>query len=201
MIDHFVKSRTGNPYDKNGAIAAQGQIIEPLLKELQRHPFFDRTPPRSAWRLDFGAAFAEDILARYDTSSTEDLLATVTDYSAWAIESSLKRFVLPRAPDIERLIASGGGVRNGHLIERLCQRLSSAKIQVVVSDEVGLPAPYKEAMKFATLAFATKHSLANNIPAAGGALTYACLGKLTLAPRLAKNAGSMVSPTNSCNGV
>lgn len=186
MLDHVIKARTGRGYDKNGEVAANGKVIEPLLEELMTHDFFKRSPPRSAWRLDFGAAFADDILKRYSSASTEDLLATLTDFTAYSIEEGLTRFVLPRA-DVKRLIASGGGVRNGHLMERLTNRLLKHGVTTVVSDEVGLPAPYKEAIKFATLAFATKHGLANNIPAAGGASSFACLGKLTLAPRMAKN--------------
>lgn len=57
-----------------------------------------------------------------------------------------------------------------------------------MSDKFGIPAAYKEAIKFATLAFANKHGLANNVPAAGGATRFAVLGKLSLAPWRAKNA-------------
>lgn len=190
MMDHVVKVRTGRGYDKNGELAAQGRVIEPLLEQLKQHEFFGRNPPRSAWRLDFGAAFADNILENNSSASTEDLLATFTEFTAYSIEESLTRFVLPRA-DVKRLIASGGGTRNAHLMKRLSERLLKHGVKTVVSDQVGLPAPYKEAIKFATLAFATKNGLANNIPAAGGADSYACLGKLTLAPRLAKNGGSM----------
>jgi anhydro-N-acetylmuramic acid kinase len=69
--------------------------------------------------------------------------------------------------------------------------LAAHGVQLHTSDEYGLPAPFKEAIKFATLAFACKNSLANNIPAAGGASAFAVLGKLSLAPRLAKNGGGV----------
>ena len=198
MLDHVIKARTGSGYDKNGECASKGSIISSLLAELKQHPFFKRNPPRSAWRLDFGASFADDILNRYATSSTEDLLATLTDFTAYSIEESLTSFVLPRA-DVKRLIASGGGTRNGHLMSRLSARLLKHGVKTIISDEVGLPAPYKEAIKFATLAFAAKNGLANNIPAAGGASSYAVLGKLTMAPRLAKNAGPL--PVQGTKGV
>lgn len=186
MLDHVIKARMGRGYDKNGEIAAKGKVVEPLLEELMQHDFFKRSPPRSAWRLDFGATFADNILKRYSSASTEDLLATLTEFTAYSIEEGLTRFVLPKA-DLKRLIASGGGTRNGHLMTRLTDRLLRHGVNTIISDEVGLPAAYKEAIKFATLAFATKHGLANNIPAAGGASSFACLGKLTLAPRVAKN--------------
>ncbi|KIW03133.1 uncharacterized protein PV09_05775 [Verruconis gallopava] len=190
MLDHVVKARTGRGYDKNGELAARGKIIEPLLEELKQHDFFKRNPPRSAWRLDFGASYADDVLARHSSASTEDLLATLAEFTAYSIEESLTRFVLPKA-DVKRLIASGGGTRNAHLMNRLSARLLRHGVKTVVSDEVGLPAAYKEAIKFATLAFAASKGLANNIPAAGGASCYATLGKLTLAPRHTRNAGAM----------
>ena len=63
------------------------------------------------------------------------------------------------------MIASGGGVRNKTLMERL-QSYLPAGLRLTVSDEFGLPAQYKEAIKFATLALAAQHQIANNIPAA-----------------------------------
>lgn len=191
MVDHVAKARTGRGYDKDGEGAARGKVIEVLLEELLSHPFFARKPPRSAWRLDFGAEYADAILDRYAGASTDDLLATLTRFTAVSIRRSVADFILPRAK-VGRLIASGGGTRNATLIKDLRTELSQVGVQVVVSDEVGIPAAYKEAIKFATLAFANKHGLANNIPAAGGAVRYAVLGKLTLAPSRAKNAGEVV---------
>lgn len=191
MIDHIAKARTGQGYDKDGEGASRGKVIGGLLEELLVHPFFSRKPPRSAWRLDFGSEYADGILERYPEASTEDLLATMTRFTAVSIKRSVVNFILPRAK-VGRLIASGGGTRNATLIQNLGEELSDVGVGVVISDEVGIPAAYKEAIKFATLAFANKHGLANNIPAAGGAARYAVLGKLTLAPSRAKNAGDVI---------
>ena len=62
-------------------------------------------------------------------------------------------------------------------------------LRLTVSDEFGIPAQYKEAIKFAALALAAQLHLANNIPAASGASRFAILGKLVAAPRLARGAG------------
>lgn len=58
-----------------------------------------------------------------------------------------------------------------------------------VSDEFGLPAAYKEAIRFATLAFATKRNFLNKISAASGASSFAVLGKMTFAPSFARGTG------------
>ncbi|KAI0096453.1 anhydro-N-acetylmuramic acid kinase [Nemania sp. FL0031] len=186
MIDHIMRGRLGREYDKDGETAAKGAVIEPLLEELLGHEFFLRKPPRSAWRLDFGSAYAEDILQRYASASTEDLVATFTMFTAKSVERALVDFILPKAPTLQEVVASGGGTRNTTLFRWLGERIASHRVKLVLSDSYGMPAAYKEAIKFATLAFATKRELANNIPAASGAERFAVLGKLTLAPRLAK---------------
>ncbi|KIX01280.1 uncharacterized protein Z518_09005 [Rhinocladiella mackenziei CBS 650.93] len=188
MIDHVTRARVGRPYDKDGELAATGTVIPTLLAALEGHPYFLRKPPRSAWRLDFGAAYADRILEDYRSASTEDLLATLTMFTASSIVRAVADFILPKAP-ITKMIASGGGTKNETLMGHLREKLHPQGVQLCTSDEYGLPAQFKEAIKFATLAYACKNSLANNIPACGGASSFAVLGKLSLAPRLAKNGG------------
>lgn len=187
MIDHVMRVRLGKEYDQDGQTAAKGTVVSPLLDELMAREFFQRKPPRSAWRLDFGSSYADDILRRYSASSTEDLVATFTAFTSRSVERALVDFVLPRVPELDELIASGGGTRNLFLMRLLGERLDHHHgVKLCTSDVYGIPAAYKEAIKFATLAFATKRGLANNIPAASGASRFAVLGKLTWAPGLAK---------------
>ncbi|EXJ74468.1 anhydro-N-acetylmuramic acid kinase [Cladophialophora psammophila CBS 110553] len=175
MIDHVMKVREGKPYDAGGALAARGQVIPTLLARLEEHKFFLRKPPRSAWRLDFGGEHADKILDDYKDASSEDILATLTLFTAKAIERSVVDFILPKTP-VKTVIASGGGTRNDTLMSHLKERLALHGVALRTSDEYGLPAPFKEAIKFATLAFACMNGLANNIPAAGGASSFAVLG-------------------------
>ncbi|KAK4948074.1 hypothetical protein LTR10_013128 [Elasticomyces elasticus] len=198
MIDHVVKVRTGRDYDKDGELAAKGHILQPLLEQLLDHEFFTRKPPRSAWRLDFGSSYADTVLKQYASASTEDLVATLTMFTARSVEKALVDFVLSKA-QVKTVVASGGGTRNASIMKFLGQRLAEHGLTLCTSDIFGLPAAYKEAIKFATLAFATKRSLANNIPAASGASSFAVLGKLTVAPRLAKNGISSSAATT--NGI
>ena len=67
-------------------------------------------------------------------------------------------------------------------MRNLSSEIGKKGLKLITSDEVGIPAAYKEAVKFATLAYAHKRGLANNIPAAGGATRFACLGKMSRAP-------------------
>jgi len=184
MIDHAVRVFFNKSYDPQGAIAASGQINEELLRKLLQHPFLHRQPPRSAWRLDFGSSFADEILAAHKGLKPEDLLATFTEFTAITISKSIADHV-PNIEEISLLIASGGGVKNSFLMTRLTNLLPRS-LRLTTSEEFGIPPQYKEAIKFATLAYATVNQLANNIPAASGASRFTLLGKVIFPPRLAK---------------
>ena len=184
MLDHAARILLGKPYDSDGASAAGGKVDAALLARLMAHDFFRRKPPRSAWRLDFGSEFADRHLSENASLPPRDLLATFTEFTAASIVKSIVDHV-PILPEITTLVASGGGVRNGHLMKRL-KALLPEGLRLTLSDEFGIPAQYKEAVKFAALALAAQLQLANNIPAASGASRFAILGKLVAAPRLAR---------------
>jgi anhydro-N-acetylmuramic acid kinase len=183
MMDHVARKFLGKPYDANGETASRGKVDQALLDELLKHPFFHRPPPRSAWRLDFGADYADARIAENPHLPPEDLLATFTQFTAIAISRSIEDHV-KRLGEIPALLASGGGTRNAYLMRRLAERLPKS-LRLTRSDEFGIPAAFKEAIKFATLAHATVNHLANNIPAASGASRFGILGKTVLPPRLA----------------
>lgn len=184
MIDHVMRLKFGQPYDKNGDKARSGKVDDKLMAQLKDHDFFKRPIPRSAWRLDFGSSYADRFIEQHKHLSAEDLLATVTEFAAYAITRSITDNV--KAIDTCSVImASGGGTRNGYLMERL-RAYMPKHLRLTLTDEFGIPAAFKEAIKFAALAHATMHGLANNIPAASGATRFGILGKLVQPPRLAK---------------
>jgi len=184
MIDHAMHRFFGQAYDADGATAARGRVHPPMLQQLLEHPFFTRPIPRCAWRLDFGADYADAVLDTYAALPPEDLVATLTRFSAEAITRAFIDLI-PQVTDIDTLIASGGGVRNATLLNEITQLLPD-RVLLTRSDDYGLPAQYKEAIKFATLAVATQHGIGNNIPAASGAARFGVLGKLVLPPHQAR---------------
>lgn len=186
MLDHAARVLLGMPYDADGAAASRGKVQHAMLSRLLEHDFFRRKPPRSAWRLDFGSVFADKEIAENRNLPPEDLLATFTELTAVSIARSIRDHI-PILSEITTLVASGGGVRNKALMGRLRANLP-AGLRLALSDEFGIPAQYKEAIKFAALALAAQLHLANNIPAASGASRFAILGKLVAAPRLARGA-------------
>jgi anhydro-N-acetylmuramic acid kinase len=184
MIDHVTRVKLGQSYDKDGAVARTGKVDEALMTHFKNHDYFKRPVPRSAWRLDFGSTYADAFIAKFSHLSTADLLATVTEFAAYSIVRSITDNVMALG-EISVIMASGGGTRNGYLMERLAAYMPTG-LRLTLSDEFGVPAAFKEAIKFATLAHATFNGLANNIPAASGAKRFGILGKLVQPPRLAK---------------
>ncbi len=183
MMDYIAKQYFHVPYDKGGEIAARGQADEEMLKELLKAPFLHRPYPRSAWRDDFDTAYSEKMRQQYAHLSDEDVMATYNAFSAECICKCVKDFT--DLSDTNVMYASGGGAYNKVLLENIQKRLP-AHMKVVTSDEIGIPPQYKEAVKFATLAYAAMHQSANNIPGACCARKYAILGHIAYAPKYAK---------------
>jgi len=186
MVDFAMRRFFDKEYDEDGETAATGTVDTDILAELLAHPFLQVEPPRSAWRLDFGEDFARDLLDRHPDVAPADIVATLTRYSAETITIAIRDRV-PLREGVTEVLASGGGTRNATLLREIADLLRPLGLELVLSDKYGLPAQYKEAIKFATLAWSNLHDLASNIPAASGASTYGILGKLVKAPRQARN--------------
>lgn len=184
MIDHAMRALYGRPFDNDGEVAATGVVDQAMLADLMTHPFFARPIPRSAWRLDFGAGYADAMLAKWAGVASQDLIATITQYAASAIVRSFRDNV-PQLDALTVLIGSGGGTRNATLFGLLQAQLPN-RITLVRSDDYGIPVQFKEAVKFAVLAFANVNMIGNNIPAASGARRFGIMGKLVQPPRLAR---------------
>ncbi len=184
VIDWLAQKLFNKPYDRNGALAAAGAVISPVLAEALRNPYYRMKPPRTAGREQFGREYAEKFLAecRKQSKNSIDALATATALTAETIARSYARFVRPKmkANSVDFLV-SGGGVRNRALMAMLAARLQPMGCELAASDEFGMPAEAKEAAAFALLAWQTWHRLPGNLPAATGARRAVVLGHVTYA--------------------
>jgi anhydro-N-acetylmuramic acid kinase len=162
-------------YDRGGAMASRGTVHEGLLREMLRHPFFRRRPPKSTGRELFGQQYCEWLYgqARRQGLLPEDMVATATAFTASSIALAYRRF-LPRLP--VEMILCGGGAHNATLVRMLQQRLTTVKIRS--TDEFGISVDAKEAVSFAILAYAALKRMANNVPAATGAREPVVMGKI-----------------------
>jgi anhydro-N-acetylmuramic acid kinase len=183
VIDALAQELYAKPFDRNGAFAAEGTVIAPVLSAALRNPYFQIKPPRTAGREQFGREYAAKFLAdcRRHTNKPQDALATATALTAETIARSYKCFVWPKMKGGVDTIVSGGGARNHTLMAMLAQRLEPMGCELAASEEFGLPVEAKEAAAFALLAWQTWHHLPGNIPAATGAARPAILGQVTYA--------------------
>lgn len=182
VIDWLAQKLAGEAFDRNGALAAKGSVLEPVLSAALLHPYFRLKPPRTAGREQFGQAYAAEFLAacRQHSQNPEDALATATALTAETIARSYARFVAAKMKGREvDFILSGGGARNKTLVAMLAARLEPMGCAVTTSEKFGMPAEAKEAAAFALLAWQTWHRLPGNVPAATGAKRAVVLGQVT----------------------
>lgn len=181
VIDALAQALFGKPYDRNGAWAARGTVLQTVLARELKNPYFKQTPPRTTGREEFGLAFSSRFLKMCQRASKkpEDALATATALTAATIAEAYRRFAHPtmqgKAVDY---IVSGGGARNHTLMAMLDERLVPLGCTLMTSERFGLPAEAKEAAAFALLAWQTWHQRPANLPAATGASRPVLLGQV-----------------------
>ena len=181
VIDGVTDRLFGQPYDRDGRIAASGGVLEPVVAEVLRLPFFRRKPPKTAGREEFGREFAQRFGKRCGGASKADVVATATALTARSIADALRRFVLPRRGSFREFVVSGGGANNPTLLAMLANELRPLHLTIRASDEFGLPSQAKEAAAFALMAYETWNRRPSNIPSATGAKRPVILGKLSYA--------------------
>ena len=176
VMDRLMQLISGGKrkFDRGGKLASKGEVDKAMLKELLRHRFFSRRPPKSTGREEFGIQYCDGLYQKaVKTISAENIMATVTAFTAVSIGSAYRRF-LPKMPD--EVILCGGGTYNKTLVRMLGGELSDCKI--MVSDDLGISCDAKEAISFAILAYATIKGMAGNVPSATRADEALILGKI-----------------------
>jgi anhydro-N-acetylmuramic acid kinase len=153
-IDDWMHRHTGKPVDADGALARSGRIDEIVLARMLANPYFDRLPPKSLDRLDFGSEAVEAL-------SPADGAATLTAFTAAAFARAREHF--PRYAPM--WIVCGGGRHNSFLMEQLRARLDG---QVCKAEDAGWDGDALEAQGFAYLAARSKSGLPLSLPTTTG---------------------------------
>lgn len=178
LIDDAVTRLTQGQhhYDPDGSIAASGQIQMALLQDWLGDPYLQLPPPKTTGREQYGSQRGAQIWqqAQQQGISGEDLIATLTAFTAHSIAQAYRQF-LPQFP--QEVIVSGGGSRNPTLMESLRHQLQPAQVRSI--DELGIPAQAKEALAFGILAYETWWGRPGTLPEATGATRAVILGQIT----------------------
>lgn len=169
LLNHWAEHHTGEPLDRNGAWAREGEVDRALLCWMLEDPYFRTAPPKSTGREYFHA----DWLARGlegNAPAPRHVQATLTELTARTIADALSEF----APD--QLLVCGGGAHNGFLMQRLAELM--APVPVADTASAGMHPDWIEGAAFAWLAHARLHGIPGNAPAVTGAEREAILGAL-----------------------
>ena len=162
-------------YDKNGEIAAGGQIERGLLEVWLRDPYLELGPPKSTGR----EVWNLQNLAGVFELAPQDIVSSVTAFSAQTVIDAYKRFV---PANLDQVIVAGGGAFNPLLMRAMREQL--AGIEVITLEESrfaehGLNSSTREAAAFAVLGYYAFQGWANTIPHTTGARHAVIAGKLT----------------------
>jgi anhydro-N-acetylmuramic acid kinase len=180
LLDALMRRLTNGreSYDAGGKHAVQGKCVESLLEQWRAHPALQPRPPRSIPEHVFGDEFAAQAVAQAVQAQCglHDLLCTATHFVARTILDSLEKY-LPAQPRPNRVLLSGGGVRNGLLWRLLEQQFGIVPLDR--TDEVGVPANARKALSFGLLAALTMDGVPGNLPSVTGAAGPRLLGNLT----------------------
>ncbi|EJQ50979.1 anhydro-N-acetylmuramic acid kinase [Bacillus wiedmannii] len=181
VIDEMCQRLFQLSYDQNGKIAKQGVVVDEILTYCMNHPFLKMNPPKSTGREQFGEEFVSELLKRYERHSKENIVTTVTMFTARSIVHQYKEFILPYY-EIDEVILGGGGSYNRTLVEMIRNGLKEEKCTLFLQEDIGYSSEAKEAIAFAILANETYHRNPSNVPSATGAKQSVVLGNITFPP-------------------
>jgi len=181
VMDAVMEVLYRKPFDRDGQVASSGVVLEQVLSRLLRERFFQKQPPKTAGREEFGREFSQTFIKLCGRAAKQDIVATATALTARSIAGSIRKFLLPSSKKYRELVISGGGAKNSTLLAMLANEVKPLGLSLRLSDEFGLPAAAKEAAAFALLAYETWHRRPSNVPSATGARRPAVLGKISYA--------------------
>jgi anhydro-N-acetylmuramic acid kinase len=154
LMDDWVRLHTGRNYDKDGALAAEGDVDLGSLSKLLANSYFERPPPKSLDRNDFR-------LEPLASLSAEDGAATLAAVTIAAIGLAEDHF--PESP--KRWIVAGGGRHNRLILAGLREQLDQP---VLTAEDVGWDGDALEAQAFAYLAVRSIRGLPLTFPGTTG---------------------------------
>lgn len=132
LILNRLAKNAGQEYDKDGLLAAAGNVNATLLEELNGSWYYEKEYPKS-----MGGGWVSKVMlpvvSRHQIS-TQDKLRTLCEHIAVQIARSMQQIIDKESVNIskaDRMLVTGGGALNKFLMERISAK---APITVVVPD-------------------------------------------------------------------
>jgi anhydro-N-acetylmuramic acid kinase len=171
MSLNYLAQKLGLAFDKDGGLAARGQVNESLLhKLLEFHrPFKDKRPALAREHFESGLQSLLDD----ETVTLHDRLCTVCESIAIKINESIS------SGKKLTLLITGGGARNSFLIFRIKHHLSAKTVIKIPGHEI---VDFKEALVFAFLGILRLENKINVLKSVTGAKQDSSSGVLMGSP-------------------
>lgn len=136
QVFNYIAEQLGQPYDDDGNIARNGQLIPSLLNELNALSFYNQSPPKS-----LGREWVEKhIFSQIENYKLEDFQHTFSIHVATQLANSIKK-------NNSKILITGGGVYNSFLIKNL--KILKPEAVIVIPNDTLIS--FKEALIFAFL--------------------------------------------------
>lgn len=153
LLDDWVRRHTDQPFDRDGLLAASGQVHDERVDVVLRNPYFARPAPKSLDR----NSFSIDL----EGLSPADGAATLVALTARTV--AMGSDVVPQAPKL--WIACGGNRLNPTIRGAIADRVTG---EVVTAEDVGWNGDAIEAEAFAYLAIRSLKGLPLSLPTTTG---------------------------------
>ena len=169
MALNVVANRAGLPYDKDGQLSRNGQILPNLLQKLNNLDYYHQNPPKSLGKEWFENVFHPVLESFLANNTLTDVARTLVEHIAMQIVANVPETA-------QTLLITGGGAHHAFLIQQIKHQRDSLKIIVPNN----LIVDYKEALIFAFLGLLRLNGEINCLRSVTGAREDSCGGCIYL---------------------
>lgn len=170
LMDAWCALHAGEAFDRDGAFASRGRIVQSLLDRLLDDDYFRAPPPKSTGREHFHLGWLRERLAMDASLPPEDVQATLLELTARSVADAVCAY----AGEARDLLVCGGGVHNPLLMHALRGALAPREVRSTA--DYGVDPDFIEAMAFAWLARERLAGRPGNLPGVTGAAGPRVLG-------------------------
>ena len=165
-------------FDQDGAWARSGDINSEILEQLNNHPYLYKDLPKSTGKEEFGREYVNYLIDKHninDKQEFQDLIATLTYFTAKTIHESYQKYFADKYT-LDEIVVSGGGANNPVIMEYLKNFFKN--VDFIEPEAYNHDIDAKESLAFAILAALRVWEIPANVPNATGAERPVLLGKI-----------------------
>ena len=176
LLNQWIKHQKDEEFDEGGQWANSGTVLPQILEKLLNDPYFTQVYPKSTGPDYLNLSWLEKQVGQLGDYADQDVQATLLQLSIESIARGLEQIASNQKLDCSGTVyVCGGGAQNTALMSGLGDRLASYTI--ALSDELGVPSDWVEAVGFAWLGYCFLNNIESNLPSVTGARESLVLGQ------------------------